>query len=129
MARVLTEYLQRTIRDPFVWGECDCALWAAGAVEYISGFDPAAHLRGRYSTAREMLTILKNADGLFHLVGDNMGGFVSGERRDGIAVIRGGRREYCGLLIGGTFWVKFDGGVGTIPNPEILDGWNLCLKH
>lgn len=35
----------------FTWGATDCALFAAGAVEAMTGTDPAAAYRGRYSTA------------------------------------------------------------------------------
>ena len=36
--------------EPFVWGERDCALWAAAAVEAQTGQDFAAPFRGRYRT-------------------------------------------------------------------------------
>lgn len=35
----------------FAWGELDCALFAAGAVAAMTGIDPAAAYRGRYTTA------------------------------------------------------------------------------
>lgn len=39
-------------RATFVWGECDCSLVMADWCRKMRGVDPAASLRGRYSTAR-----------------------------------------------------------------------------
>lgn len=38
-------------RRPFAWGETDCLLWAAAAVQSIAGRDFAAPFAGRYQTA------------------------------------------------------------------------------
>ena len=35
---------------PFEWGVADCCLTACDMVQAITGVDPAAHFRGRYST-------------------------------------------------------------------------------
>lgn len=47
LARALAEAARR----PFAWGSHDCALFAAGVVQALTGTDPAAELRGRYETA------------------------------------------------------------------------------
>lgn len=44
----LSVYLDRVIEEPFKWGSHDCALFAAGAVNAMTGTDPAADLRGTY---------------------------------------------------------------------------------
>jgi hypothetical protein len=46
--------------DPFAWGSRDCCLWAADAVEAMTGDDFAAPLRG-YSTRFGALRKLKRA--------------------------------------------------------------------
>ncbi|PKP85816.1 MAG: hypothetical protein CVT80_00265 [Alphaproteobacteria bacterium HGW-Alphaproteobacteria-2] len=46
----LTAFLARAARSEFRPGDLDCALFAAGAVEAVTGLDPAASLRGRYAT-------------------------------------------------------------------------------
>ena len=38
----LAAYIAETMRKPFAWGLHDCALFAAGAVEAMTGNDPAA---------------------------------------------------------------------------------------
>lgn len=35
---------------PFAWGSHDCCLWAADAVQAVTGRDPAARWRGTYSS-------------------------------------------------------------------------------
>lgn len=46
----LSAYVEEVRRKPFVYGEHDCALFAAGAVDAMTGSDPAAGLRGKYKT-------------------------------------------------------------------------------
>lgn len=55
--RRLEAYVERTRRDPFVWGKQDCALWVAGAVEAMTGRDLAEPFRGRYKTKAEGIAI------------------------------------------------------------------------
>lgn len=49
----LVAYLHACARLPFEPGVFDCALFAAGAIEAMTGFDPAAELRGTYATEEE----------------------------------------------------------------------------
>lgn len=55
----LAAYLAVEAGTPFVPGTSDCALFAAGAVAAMTGSDPAARWRGRYSTARGGLRVLR----------------------------------------------------------------------
>jgi hypothetical protein len=47
----LAEYLALMQVAPFIWGRTDCAMFAAGAVLAMTGYDPAAEFRGHYGTA------------------------------------------------------------------------------
>ena len=47
----LHDYLSGCEDAEFAWGTLDCALFAAGAVEAMTGDDPAAAYRGHYTTA------------------------------------------------------------------------------
>lgn len=50
----LDRYLAEAARRPFRPGTHDCGLFAAGVVEAVTGYDPAAGwLRGRYCTLEE----------------------------------------------------------------------------
>ena len=54
----LVAYLTTVAGKPFGYGTHDCALFAAGAVEAMTGNDWAADYRGRYSTLKEGLKLL-----------------------------------------------------------------------
>lgn len=63
----LTRYFTEVARRPLAYGQHDCALFAAGAVEAMTGVDLAAEFRGRYTTVVEGLDLLAAkgaADGL-----------------------------------------------------------------
>ena len=55
----LHDYLAALSGAVFDWGTLDCALFAAGAVEAMTGSDPAASYRGHYSTAGGATRALK----------------------------------------------------------------------
>ncbi|MDA3888699.1 MAG: hypothetical protein PF443_07845 [Allgaiera sp.] len=55
----LISYLHDVLRRPFQEGMHDCALFAAGAVEAMTGEDYAAPYRGRYTTTLGGLRILR----------------------------------------------------------------------
>lgn len=55
----LIDYLGGAARTPFADGQHDCALFAAGAVAAMTGHDYAAPYRGRYTTIRGGLRILR----------------------------------------------------------------------
>jgi hypothetical protein len=46
---LLSGYLADNAARPFSWGDNDCILFACGAVEAMTGVDPAADYRGQYS--------------------------------------------------------------------------------
>ena len=45
-------------REPFAWGQNDCALFAADATAALTGHDFGAPFRGTYASAREALRVL-----------------------------------------------------------------------
>lgn len=55
----LNAYLATKRSEPFVWGANDCALFIAGAVEAMTGVDPARAYRGQYKTAAGSAKALK----------------------------------------------------------------------
>jgi hypothetical protein len=63
----LTAWLVQAARRPFAEGEHDCALFFAGAVEAMTGTDPAAAWRGRYPSTAAGLRLLRRAGFADHL--------------------------------------------------------------
>lgn len=48
--RRLARVTEKHMRSPGVWGESDCLLTVADAIEAVVGVDHAAKVRGRYTT-------------------------------------------------------------------------------
>lgn len=57
----LAEYLAGKSGAVFAWGTCDCAMFAAGAIEAMTGVDPASELRGRYKSQTGAARVLKRS--------------------------------------------------------------------
>jgi hypothetical protein len=55
----LAAWLSTVRKTPFKEGRHDCALFAAGAVQAMTGTDLAAAFRGRYRTTRGGLRVLR----------------------------------------------------------------------
>jgi len=66
-ARLVT-YMADCRARPFAPGRHDCALFAAGAVQAMTGHDPAATWRGRYQTQAGGLRLLRRAGHDDHIV-------------------------------------------------------------
>lgn len=63
----LDELVRSRRNAPFVWGENDCALFAADCVIAVCDIDPAAILRGTYadqSSAAELVTAMGGLHGI-----------------------------------------------------------------
>jgi hypothetical protein len=61
----LAAYTRSHMRTPYRWGSHDCALFAAGAVEVITGEDFAHEFRGNYDdepSAARVLSLIGCAD-------------------------------------------------------------------
>jgi len=57
----------------FSWGSHDCMLWAANAVEALTGFDAAEDLRGTYDSALGAARVVKELGGMEKLITDRLG--------------------------------------------------------
>lgn len=53
----LQQYLLRSLSKPFAYGEFDCCLFVADAVEAMTGTDLAAEFRGKYHSCDEALSL------------------------------------------------------------------------
>lgn len=64
---MLATYMARIARLRFRPGHHDCALFAAGAVEAMTGIDPAAALRGKYARLSDGQRLIRAAGFRDHL--------------------------------------------------------------
>lgn len=124
----LGTYLAERRTMPFAWGSNDCALFAAGAVEAMTGSDPAAAFRGAYRSMAGSVRALKQhgagtleatIDALFPAIPT---GFV----RRGDLVWNG---EAVGVCVGAVaLFVGQEGdaaGLVRVPRAEWVKGWRV----
>jgi hypothetical protein len=57
------DFLQARARMPFAWGSNDCALFAADAIEAITGTDIAADFRGKYTDEASAFALIQSLTG------------------------------------------------------------------
>lgn len=69
----LSAHVQAARAQPFVWGQHDCCSFAANAVLAMTGCDPMAVLRGRYTNGRDATRLLRELGGLRQAVTDRLG--------------------------------------------------------
>lgn len=55
----LSDYIAIKRHEPFEYGINDCCLFAAGAVEAITGQDPMPEFRGNYDSLKTSLKVIK----------------------------------------------------------------------
>lgn len=56
----LSDYMATKRHEPFEYGVNDCCLFAAGAVEAITGEDPMPEFRGKYDSLKTSLQVIKD---------------------------------------------------------------------
>jgi hypothetical protein len=61
--RAFHTFLEERCGAPFVWGENDCALFAADAIKSITGIDIAESFRGKYSDEASAIEAIKTITG------------------------------------------------------------------
>lgn len=66
----LYDFLEEVREQPFAWGSRDCALTACDWIKALTGIDPAADLRGTYSTALGAARVMKERGGLEQIARD-----------------------------------------------------------
>lgn len=55
----LANYIATKRHEPFEYGVNDCCLFAAGAVEAVTGEDPMPEFRGKYDSLKTSLKVIK----------------------------------------------------------------------
>ncbi len=114
----LGAYLATESRTPFLYGTSDCALFAAGALNAMTGSDPSAAYRGRYTTLRGGLRILRK-DGFWDHV-ERAAALLAEvppprARVGDIAVVETGDGPSLGVVQGEWVAVRTMTGLGFVP--------------
>lgn len=115
----LVAYTAEVTRASFHPGRHDCALFAAGAVEALTGADYAAPYRGRYTTERGGIRILRRDGYRDHiaLAAAHLRKRAEGERaRAGdLAVIPSDAGPALGVVQGAAIYVLSPAGLALVP--------------
>lgn len=114
----LVDYLAWAVRQPFVFGQFDCALFTFGAVGVMTGIDPGGPYRGGYSTLRDGIALLRQAGHRDHL--DVCALYfeeipVSFAQAGDIAVVPGDDGPALGLVQGEHIYALAPSGMSLVP--------------
>jgi cell wall-associated NlpC family hydrolase len=113
---------------PFQWGQNDCCIGACDVIAAITGIDPGADLRGRYTTALGAARVLKPLGGVEQIAEDRCKANGWAEipllmaQRGDIAIIDTEHGPAVGVCIGAT--VLFAGGAERKLN-ECRRAWRI----
>lgn len=123
----LAAYLARGMGQGFDWRE-PCALWAAGAVRAVTGYDPAADLRGRALSSNDWTNMIKAGGGLLAVVAPRMAHpalrpVPAFGLCEGVAVARLDGRRLCGVVVRGRLAVLGQTGLRFADDFETLGAW------
>lgn len=126
--RRLAHVVERHLETPGVWGVADCLLTVADAVEAVTGVDPAAKVRGKYSSeigAAKALRQRKFADveaalaSLFPPVGRLMA------QRGDVGVVERDGELAAGFITERGLAVKIETGLAFYPQTEIKSAFKV----
>lgn len=123
----LTCYLAASARKPYAIGTHDCALFAAGAVEAVTGHDPAAAWRGAYASKAGGLRLLQAAGHRDHF--DATAAALKEIRPsfaaagDIAAVHDGVGQTALGVVQGEMVYVLRETGLGLVPRTAMFRAW------
>lgn len=114
---------------PFVWGWNDCAVFAASCVEAVTGEDPAADLRGTYSTAFEAADVLQGLGGLESIADARLGPPVNPKLAQvgDIAMCQVEGRDALAVVMGSHLLAPGESGLVPVPILEARKVWR-CTR-
>lgn len=124
----LVQYMGECARTPFAEGSHDCALFTAGAVEAMTGEDYAAPYRGRYTTTKGGLRMLRKAGHAdqIALAAANLPEIPVGSAGPGdVAAVATPEGEALGIVQGAGVYVMAAGGMGILPASQITRAFRV----
>jgi hypothetical protein len=117
----LSDYISSKRDEPFQYGVNDCCMFAAGAVEAMTGVDPMEEFKGTYSDLRGSIKVLKEiGEGDLETTLDNKFEEVaiSYAQRGDLAFFD----ESVGVIMGSFAYFVSDEGLERIPR----EMWEKC---
>lgn len=124
----LTGYLADCRARPFAYGQHDCALFAAGAIEAMTGIDHAAADRGKYDTLRRGLARLRQRQLRDHFAaaGALFEECLPAQARPGdLVALRSDEGRALGIVQGEMVYVASATGLAMVPRTAIKKAWRI----
>jgi hypothetical protein len=123
----LAAYIEARRARAFVWGEHDCALFAADWVHEATGRDPAAALRDTYQTAGEAARILHRHGGLARIAGEVLTEWLTPRMagRGDVALVENAGREALAIVDGAHLIGPGPAGLTFLPLEHALRAWKV----
>lgn len=124
----LIAYVAAAAATPFRPGRHDCALFAAGAVAAMTGFDAAEPWRGRYTTLRGGLRVLRREGYADHLalVTAHLAPVHPAFARVGdLAAVEGMQGMALGVVQGARIYVLRPEGLATVDLLTATHAWRV----
>ena len=126
---MLDQFLEEATARRFRDGEWDCQLFPAEWVRRVTGLDPAAAWRGRYSTALGRERILKRDGGPLAVMtrgAESVGLQRTDEpKRGDVGLIRLDGRDYGAVCLGERWALVTKSGLAAVKPDEILRAWRV----
>ena len=130
--RRLEMFIEYRKTIPFRWGKNDCCLFAADAIESMTGVDLAREFRGTYKTELGAMRHLLKEGSVFGIacrIARNAGikpcaGAMAGR---GDVVYVKGEQHALGVvgLSGDSIWILTVDGLGQVPLSRAVCGWHI----
>lgn len=124
----LAAFIDARRDQPFAWGVQDCFTFAADAAVELTGDDPAAAVRGEYSSEEEADAII-GPDGLEAWVAATMAAWGASEceptfaQRGDMVFVAVGNQRMCGVHLGSTVAVPGVDRLHFLPSSRALRAW------
>lgn len=122
----LEAFARERARMPFAWGSNDCALFAADAVEAITGERLCEELRG-HATAKEAMRVLRAVGGVRGVATRALGEPIPVlmAKVGDVVVIEAGKREALAICNGGTAIATGPNGMAAVPMVQARAAWRV----
>jgi hypothetical protein len=117
---VITDHSTRE----FAWGEADCCLFVARAVDAMQDTNLEAQLQSQYTDERSALTMIVIHGGLEQAVTSFLGEPTSLRAvRGDVVLIDGGEGDALGICMGSQVVAMGPAGLRNVPRAEIRKVW------
>lgn len=123
----LDAFIALRTRTSFNWGEHDCCLFAADAVQSFTGVDHAAGWRGKYRTEEQAAVVLEQLGGLEAcgaLAGPEVPPLMA--QAGDVGLVSDGYRDLLGVCVGANWLVPAKYGLAALPITAARKAWRVA---